>query len=353
MVRRKGRSPYTLMQRADMRAAEQRGLSHRQIAKRFHVSRRGVDYALKAMKKSGSLLPVKQPGAPNKLTEENMREVLLAMKRDKIVLMRDIIDYIKKEFVETVSPSYVRVHLRKAGYHAYTQLKKPLIREDQKKRRLELARKWLRQGDPDWEMVIFTDETSIYRVGAAHTGKVWLPKGSASSPLRVRPTAKFGGGSLSLWAAISHQGVLSYTVFENDLTSKTYIKILKTKLLKNAAKLFAEEHWYLMHDDDPAHTATATKDFVNDEGQSRGFSVLEWPTSSPDLNPIENFWHMLKEHLARRGRAKSLDELNEWIDDAMAYFNAPEQEHYFQKLFESMPDRLRQVCKLRGGITMY
>ena len=108
-----------------------------------------------------------------------------------------------------------------------------------------------------------------------------------------------------------------------------------------------------MHDDDPAHTATATKDFVNDEGQSRGFSVLEWPTSSPDLNPIENFWYMLKEHLAQRGRAKSLDELCLWIDDAMACFNAPEQEDYFQKLYDSMPERLHQVCELHGGITKY
>ena len=115
MGRRKGRRPFTLMERADMRAAEQRGLSHRQIAKRFHRSRRGVDYTLRRVKETGSLLPSKQPGAPSKLTDEIMHEVLLAMKRDKIVLMRDIVHFIKEHYGETVSPACVRAHLQKAG----------------------------------------------------------------------------------------------------------------------------------------------------------------------------------------------------------------------------------------------
>ena len=58
------------------------------------------------------------------------------------------------------------------------------------------------------------------------------------------------------------------------------------------------------HDNNPKHTAKTTQEWLRD----KSLNVLEWPTQSPDLNPIERLWRNLK-IAVQRSSTSNLKEL--------------------------------------------
>jgi len=76
---------------------------------------------------------------------------------------------------------------------------------------------------------------------------------------------------------------------------------------------------------------------------------LDWPAQSPDLNPIENLWAIMKRSIMTQIIAQGVEDLekqlfNEW-------WSIPQET--INKLIDSMPSRVQVVIDPHGGPTKY
>ncbi len=136
-----------------------------------------------------------------------------------------------------------------------------------------------------------------------------------------------------IWAAMSSAGVGPLYFLKSTVNAVIYQDILEHFMLLSADLIFQQ-------DLAPAHTAKGTKSWFNDHG----VTVLDWPANSPDLNPIENLWGIVKRKM-RDTRPNNADDLKAAIKATWASIT-PEQCH---RVIASMPRRIDAVIHAKGG----
>ena len=97
-----------------------------------------------------------------------------------------------------------------------------------------------------------------------------------------------------------------------------------------------------MQDNARIHTCRLVSQFLLE----KKVEVLIWPPQSPDLNPIENLWHILKQKRTKKfGTPRNRSELIGQTRQIWSEFG-PE---ICEKLSNSLKNRLKAVLKNKGG----
>jgi len=197
-----------------------------------------------------------------------------------------------------------RKYLAKNEYYAFRPRRMPYLTAAHKKERVCWARIYQNWGLEDWALVAFSDE-STFEIGI-NTTPPWVRRkqGTAYESRNLKPTFKPGRSSVGIWGCIS--------LFKKD----------PLVILAKGARMNSKSY----------------------------IQVMKWPAKSPDLNPIENLWRIMKLRISKkRHRIHNIKQMEEAIREKRDNLTHTD----WEGCIKSMQQRCRLVIKAKGGSIKY
>jgi hypothetical protein len=228
----------------------------------------------------------------------------------------------------SASPQTVRNHLKKLDYKSSIPRKIPLLTTNHESARVEWC---TRHKVFDWSNVCFSDETYI-EINQS-TLPVWHKKSKKPTVAKPKFSVK-----IMCWGAISTCFMTKLAIVQGTMTAQRYVDTLQGYLF-TGCRGFDTQKAVFQQDNATSHTAKLTKSFF----ALKNLTVLPWSANSPDLNPIENIWAILKQNVERRV-VRNKEELVKVVEEEWSKIN----QDLICKTIDSMPKRIAQVLE-RGG----
>ena len=235
-----------------------------------------------------------------------------------------------------VNDRTIQQTLKTMGYTYLPGKSAPLITENQREARVTFAETNLIR---DWDDTVFVDESSFFTHAAPNMAyqKKGAERISTPTPKHPQKLHAFGG--------ITTRGKTDLYVFQENLNGELYVEILERTLVPSMRRLYGRESWYLCQDNDPKHCSGVALKCYNKRRIKR---IDQWPSASPDLNPIENIWAIMKQKVSNL-MPTTLDDLEQSIRLAWDEVSL----ETIQNCIQSMPRRLQAVIDGGGLKTNY
>ena len=150
--------------------------------------------------------------------------------------------------------------------------------------------------------------------------------------------------SIMVWGCFSWlgRGRLYFVPKGRTVNSKVYQEFLEARMIPC---MESHQTTVFQQDNAPCHTSKAMQAFF----KRSKINALEWPGNSPDINPIENLWLVMKKKVVAK-HPKNIEDLKRAI--AEVWVKEIDQD-LCHRLVESLPMHLAQVIQNKGYSSKY
>lgn len=322
------------------------GLSQRQVAIRLGINQSTVSRILNRFRETGSNHRRPGQGRPRVTTVRDDRFITISALRQRFQTSLQLRNELQTVRNVAISRETVRRRLREANLTPRRPATGPFHTRQHRIARLQFSRQYAHWTIPDWRVVLFGDESRIALHSPDGRVRVLRRPGERFAACNISPRVAFGGASVMVWAGVSLEARTElHIINRGSLTAMRYVTDILEEYVMPFAPYIGENFLYL-HDNARPHTAG----IVNDYCQEVGINLLPLPARSPDLNPIEHVWDMLKRRIRARNNAPTT--VAELQNALIEEWENIDQED-IARVIQSMPRRLEAVRLARGGVTRY
>ncbi|KAL0895252.1 hypothetical protein ABMA27_011406 [Loxostege sticticalis] len=321
--------PLTPAQVAQAVALINQGLTQREVATVLNVPRSSMQNALKRYQETGRYTRRPDSGGVRCTSARVDRFIRLQIARGV-----------------NVSERTIRRRMEEVNLRARRPARGTELLRQHRVARLQFARDHANWTHEQWARVLFTDECRIALRAPDGRERVWRRTGERFLPITTTQTVSFHGGSIMAWGGISSDARTELVVVDNRLIATRYIEEIIQEHVVPYMGYIGYDQFLLMHDNARPHVAHCVNEYL----QNVGVQKLQWPDRSPDLNPIEHVWDMLKRRIkSSPNPPQTINELRNAATTAWENISQID----VRNIIQSMPDRMQAVIRARGGNTRY
>ena len=298
-------------------------------------------------------------GRPTKVTDVTKAEMRRKLERNPFLTSAELCACIPA--LANVSPRTVRrICLKDLKLPSRVSRLKPLLTQAQKLRWLSWARKRAHWRKKRWNRVLWMDETHIEIWTNTHRSRKVRrstednpldPKFIRSSikhPIKLMCWASMGNGKLGKIMIVPDEDVEPRRGGAKKQKRMNQV-VYKETLQKHLRASFGMTGTsILMQDGAPCHRARSISAWF---AENPDIKVLPWPGQSPDQNPIEQLFAILKWEVAMLPPATNREELKLRI--LQGWRNLGRRRDILRNLCNSMPRRVAALLDSQGGPTKY